>query len=74
LQELFQKRRLEVKKKTHDVASQYGLDLRESILFYQLEALEVATSVSDWELSLCVREFIKQFDAERNASGLLLYC
>jgi len=59
-------------KKTPDVASQYGLDLRESILFYQLKTLSIGAS--DWELSLCAREFIKQFDAERNASGLLLLC
>lgn len=59
-------------KKVPDIVSLYGLDLRESILFYQLKALKIAAN--DWELSLCVREFIKQFDAECNASGLLLYC
>ena len=59
-------------KKSSDIVSLYKLDLRESVLFYQLLSLHI--KASDWEIANCARSFIKNFDMERNRSGLLLLC
>jgi len=57
-------------KKAPDVAASHGLNLRESILFYQLESLNI--DQYKWEMAWCARQFIKNYDMERSKSDFLV--